>query len=80
MDTDPQYTEAQNHQTMIDVGKISFRTCAHIVHLSGSHILKLVHASYPAVSISGEPHSFTEAFDHWFLCKILNGIGGYSML
>jgi len=65
---------------MLGAGKISFRTCAKAVRLPGSYILQLAQASHPAVSTSGEPRSFIEAFDHWFLCEILTALGGHSML
>ena len=65
---------------MLAAGKISFRTCPRSVHLPGSYILGLAQASYPALSVSGEPRTFAEAFDHWFLCEILAAIGGHSML
>ncbi len=79
-DTDPQYADAQYRQAMLTAGKISFHTCSRAVHLPGSYILRLVQALYPAGSTSGKPHSFTEAFNHWFLCEILTAIGGHSML
>jgi hypothetical protein len=79
-DTDPQYSDIRNRQIMLAEGKVSFRTCARSARLPGSHILQLAQASYPAVCESGEPRSFTDAFDHWFLCEILAAIGGHSML
>lgn len=67
---------------MLAAGKISFRTCMKSApsRLPGSYILGLAHAPYPSLSASGEPHTFSEAFNHWFLCKILAAIGGHSML
>lgn len=64
---------------MLAAGKISFRTCSRSVRLPGSYILGLAQASY-SLSVSGEPRTFVEAFDHWFLCEILTAIGGHSML
>jgi hypothetical protein len=65
---------------MLAAGKISFRTCSRTVRLPGSYILELAQASYPVLSVSGGPRTFTEAFDHWFLCEILAALGGHSML
>jgi hypothetical protein len=65
---------------MITEGKISFHTCARSAHLPGPYILELARKSYPAVSASGEPRTFAEAFEHWFLCEILTAIGGHTML
>ena len=79
-DTDSQYSDSQNRQAMLAAGKISFRTCLKSARLPGSYILGLAHASYPSLSPTGEPHSFNEAFNHWFLCEILTAIGGHSML
>ena len=79
-DTDPQYSDSQNRQAMLSAGKISFRTCMKSARLPGPYILGLAHASYPSLSASGEPHTFSEAFNHWFLCEILTAVGGHSML
>ncbi len=65
---------------MIAAGKVSFRTCMRSARLPGSYVLRLAQGSYPSSSDSGEPHTFTDAFDHWFLCEILTAIGGHSML
>lgn len=62
---------------MVAAGKISFRTCMKSAHLPGSYLLGLAQSPYPSLS---EPHNFSEAFDHWFLCEILTAIGGHSML
>ena len=79
-DTDPQYSDSQNRQAMLGAGKFSFRTCLKSARLPGSYILGLAHAPYPSLSASGKPQSFSEAFNHWFLCEILAAIGGHSML
>ena len=63
---------------MLAEGKISFRTCTRSVKLPGSHILRLARRAYSLSS--EEPKTFAQAFDHWFLCEILAGIGGHSML
>ncbi len=62
---------------MVSQGKISFRTCMREARLPGSYILKLARAVYPS---STEPHTFQEAFEHWFLCEIITAIGGHTML
>jgi hypothetical protein len=75
-DTDPMYaSDAQTHQIMSTVSKISFCTCLRSVYLPGSYIMGLAQAPYPTVSASGEPQTFTTAFNHWFLCEILAAIG-----
>jgi len=60
-------------------GKISFRTCLQAARLPASHILSLATSVYPPTS-SFAPQNFQQAFDHWLLCELLNGIGGISML
>ena len=77
-DADPTYSDPQYRTIMLAAGKISFRTCPRTVKMPGSYILKLARYAYP--SSSGEPQTFAQAFDHWFLCEILSGIGGHSML
>lgn len=69
-----------NRHAMIAAGKVSFRTCLRAAYLPGSYILELAQAVYPSLSASGEPRTFTEAFEHWLLCEILAAIGGHSML
>jgi len=65
---------------MLAEGKVSFHTCLRAARLPGSYILGLAQLSYPSTAAAGEPHSFTQAFEHWFLCEILTAIGGHSML
>jgi len=60
-------------------GKISFRTCFAAVRLPAAYITQLARDTYPSVQPSG-PQSFKEAFDFWFLCEVLNAIGGHTML
>jgi hypothetical protein len=74
------YADSQNRQIMVAAGKVSFRTCARAARLPGSYVLGLAQKSYPSLSVSGEPHTFADAFSHWFLCEILAAIGGHTML
>ncbi|KAF8057836.1 hypothetical protein FPV67DRAFT_1429869 [Lyophyllum atratum] len=77
-DDDPMYAgTAPLRAMMVSQGKISFRTCLRTARLPGSHILKLVRADYPDPE-NPEIETFQKAFDHWFLCEILNVIGRHS--
>jgi hypothetical protein len=57
-------------------GKIGFRTCTQTVLIPTSYIIRLASTLYSA---STEPHSFSDAIDHWLLCEILNAIGNHTI-
>lgn len=64
-------------EAMMNQGKICFKTCLKQVRIPVPY-LTVLSALHP-ISGSGSA-TFQTAFDHWFLCEVLNGIGGHSIL
>lgn len=61
---------------MLADGKVCFRTCLSKAIIPASYILRLSEAQYPSDLFE----CFQDAFDHWMLCEILNGIASHTII
>ncbi|KAF8230858.1 hypothetical protein L208DRAFT_1473398, partial [Tricholoma matsutake] len=67
----------RDRPTMLENGKICFRTCLKEARLPLSWLVKLACHRY---SGDVEPSSFHAAVHHWLLCECINAIGSHSIL
>lgn len=75
--SDSDHSIPSRREVMMREGTICFQTCTKQVKVPLPYLEKLADATYAAET---EPASFQAAFDHWFLCELLNAIGNHSIL
>ncbi|KAJ7667002.1 hypothetical protein DFH06DRAFT_1185214 [Mycena polygramma] len=72
---------AAQRATMMDEGKIAFRTCFRTARIPVIYLIELGRRSYPAQDKEGnsiEPFTLHQAVEHWLLVEILGGIGDHT--
>lgn len=77
-DTDYAASSADRH-ALIKTGTICFKMCLKLAKIPASHIQMLAKAVYPSPD-EPELATFYCAFDHWFLCQLLNVVGTHTIL
>jgi hypothetical protein len=79
-EADPLYSlNRETNRTLMLQGVICFKTCSRNVRLPAPYIARLAEQQYPPEEAT-EPRDFTEAFEHWMLCQILEVIGSHTTL
>lgn len=79
-DDDNDYaTSHADRRALIKTGTICFKTCIKLAKIPASHIQMLAKAVYPSPD-EPELATFYHAFDHWFLCQLLNVVGTHTIL